>query len=198
MGSSSLTSDGTQPPASRVKSLSHWNSREVPILLVLSRARLFVTPLDCSPPGSSVHGISQARILEWVAPNWMLKATLTGISSTAHCKVDPLGSPNLHVNGLDNQGAEKAGKKGGLCLSTGRKVLFLFVCFAAVPGLPTWCYLVHWYLNWSHLVSDFYPKPLGDGTCLGIAFILRFYTGMGPTQTQIISSEKIAQELKWG
>ena len=24
-------------------------------------------PVDCSPPGSSVHGISQARILEWVA-----------------------------------------------------------------------------------------------------------------------------------
>ena len=24
-------------------------------------------PLDCSPPSSSVHGISQARILEWVA-----------------------------------------------------------------------------------------------------------------------------------
>ena len=24
-------------------------------------------PMDCSLPGSSVHGISQARILEWVA-----------------------------------------------------------------------------------------------------------------------------------
>ena len=24
-------------------------------------------PMDCSQPGSSVHGISQARILEWVA-----------------------------------------------------------------------------------------------------------------------------------
>ena len=24
-------------------------------------------PMDCSPPGSSVHGISEARILEWVA-----------------------------------------------------------------------------------------------------------------------------------
>ena len=24
-------------------------------------------PVDCSPPGSSVHGISQARILEWTA-----------------------------------------------------------------------------------------------------------------------------------
>ena len=23
-------------------------------------------PMDCSPPGSSVHGIFQARILEWV------------------------------------------------------------------------------------------------------------------------------------
>ena len=24
-------------------------------------------PMDCSPPGSSAHGIFQARILEWVA-----------------------------------------------------------------------------------------------------------------------------------
>ena len=27
----------------------------------------FCDPMDCSPPGSSVHGLSQARILEWVA-----------------------------------------------------------------------------------------------------------------------------------
>ena len=32
----------------------------------LSRVRL-CDPMDCSPPGSSVHGILQARILEWVA-----------------------------------------------------------------------------------------------------------------------------------
>ena len=24
-------------------------------------------PMDCSPPGSSVHSVLQARILEWVA-----------------------------------------------------------------------------------------------------------------------------------
>ena len=24
-------------------------------------------PMSCSPPGSSIHGISQARVLEWVA-----------------------------------------------------------------------------------------------------------------------------------
>ena len=27
---------------------------------------LLCDPMDCSLPGSSVHGISQARILEWV------------------------------------------------------------------------------------------------------------------------------------
>ena len=27
----------------------------------------FCDPMDCSPPGFSVHGILQARILEWVA-----------------------------------------------------------------------------------------------------------------------------------
>ena len=24
-------------------------------------------PMDCSPPGSSVHGVLQARVVEWVA-----------------------------------------------------------------------------------------------------------------------------------
>ena len=33
---------------------------------MLSHVRL-CDPLDCSPPGSSVHGILQERILEWVA-----------------------------------------------------------------------------------------------------------------------------------
>ena len=28
---------------------------------------LGIDPIDCSPPGSSVRGILQARILEWVA-----------------------------------------------------------------------------------------------------------------------------------
>ena len=36
-------------------------------LVLFSRVRLFCDPMDCSPPGSSVHGISQTRILEWVA-----------------------------------------------------------------------------------------------------------------------------------
>ena len=34
---------------------------------LFSRVRLFCDPMDCSPQGSSIHGILQARILEWVA-----------------------------------------------------------------------------------------------------------------------------------
>ena len=32
-----------------------------------SHVRLFVTPKDCSPPGSSAYGNLQARMLEWAA-----------------------------------------------------------------------------------------------------------------------------------
>ena len=34
---------------------------------LLSHVQLFVISMDCSLPGSSVHRIFQARVLEWVA-----------------------------------------------------------------------------------------------------------------------------------
>ena len=36
-------------------------------MLVAQSCLTLCDPMDCSPPGSSVHGILQARILEWVA-----------------------------------------------------------------------------------------------------------------------------------
>ena len=36
-------------------------------VLVTELCLTLCNPMDCSPPGSSIHGISQARILEWVA-----------------------------------------------------------------------------------------------------------------------------------
>ena len=33
----------------------------------LSHVQLFSDPMDCNLPGSSVHGIFQARVLEWIA-----------------------------------------------------------------------------------------------------------------------------------
>ena len=46
------------------------SSRRTPTSGLVSVTHLCPTlcdPMDCSPPGSSVHGILQARILEWVA-----------------------------------------------------------------------------------------------------------------------------------
>ena len=37
------------------------------LFLVSKFCLILCNPMDCSPPGSSVHGISQARIHEWVA-----------------------------------------------------------------------------------------------------------------------------------
>ena len=37
------------------------------LVLVTQSCLTLCDPMDCSPPGSFVHGIPQARILEWVA-----------------------------------------------------------------------------------------------------------------------------------
>jgi len=39
--------------------------------------------MDCSPPGYSVHGILQARILEWVAISFSRDLTNPGIKPTS-------------------------------------------------------------------------------------------------------------------
>ena len=49
------------------ESKNHLKSKWRSEVKWLSRVRLFVTPMDCSLPGSSVHGIFQARVLDWVA-----------------------------------------------------------------------------------------------------------------------------------
>ena len=36
-------------------------------MLVAPSCLTLCDPMDCSPPGFSVHGILQARIVEWVA-----------------------------------------------------------------------------------------------------------------------------------
>ena len=52
--------------------LAMWHEQDlsVPDIIISEVAQSCPTlcdPVDCSPPGSSVHGILQARILEWGA-----------------------------------------------------------------------------------------------------------------------------------
>ena len=51
-------------------------------------------PMDCSPTGSSVHGILQARILKWVA------SSFSRVSSQPRVKP---GSPTLQADSLPSE-----------------------------------------------------------------------------------------------
>ena len=62
-------------------------------------------PLNCSLPGSSVHGISEARILGWVAIFSFRRSSRPGIKPKflrlLHGQTDPLlseppGKPQIH------------------------------------------------------------------------------------------------------
>ena len=48
-------------------------------------------PMDCSPPGSSVHGIFQARVLEWGA----IAFSRDGHLHTAIFKMDSQQGPTV-------------------------------------------------------------------------------------------------------
>ena len=49
------------------KTIIHNKFYLVVVVLVFQSCPTLCNSMDCSPPGSSVHGILQARILEWVA-----------------------------------------------------------------------------------------------------------------------------------
>ena len=47
--------------------MSHLGNPTILLCLVNQLCLTLCNPMDCSPPGSSIHGVLQARILEWVA-----------------------------------------------------------------------------------------------------------------------------------
>ena len=79
-------------------------------LSVTQSCLTFCDPMDCSPPGSPVHGIFQARILEWlpfpppgdlpnprIEPLSLLSPALAGRFFTTV----PSGKPGVTKNGKD-------------------------------------------------------------------------------------------------
>ena len=63
-----------------------------------------MTPLDCSLLGSSVHGILQARILEWVAMLSSRGSSRVRVQTWVSCITDSLPS--------EPPGKPRGGKKG--------------------------------------------------------------------------------------
>ena len=66
-------------------------------VLIIQSCPALCDPMDCNPPSSSVHGISQARILEWAAISFFRGVFLTQ-------------GPNLHLQGQGFFTTEPPGK----------------------------------------------------------------------------------------
>ena len=85
-------------------------------------------PMDCSPPGSSVHGIFQARILEWVAFLWGIfpaQGSNLCLFCLLHCQAGssppvlfPLPHPSLMLATLFLSMSPSQAAISGLCLSS--------------------------------------------------------------------------------
>ena len=100
------------------------------VVQLLSRVRLFCDPMDCDPSGSSVHGISQARILEWVAIPPPGDLPEPGIKPR---------SPALQVDSLPSDPPGKA-------MNTAVGSLFLLQAPGSKVGrdkLGNWCCHIH-------------------------------------------------------
>ena len=78
-------------------------------------------PMDCSPPGSSIHGIFQARVLEWVAislsnaPNigapQYTRQTLTDIKGEIDSSTIIVGDFNTPLTPMDRPSKQKINKE---------------------------------------------------------------------------------------
>ena len=101
----------TVPSPFQNQGLFQWvylNEEQIKPMCVLCRCShvWLCDPMDCSPPGSSVHEVLQARILEWVAmpcsrgsswlrhqPASLMPPALTGSSrATWEAQIKPKGS----------------------------------------------------------------------------------------------------------
>ena len=96
-------------------------------MLIAQSCLTFCDPMDCSLPGSSVHGILQARILEWVVfpsledlPNPGIKSgspALQADSLPAELPGKPMGKVDSKQMGAGDgkqQGSEKGYRRRGM------------------------------------------------------------------------------------
>ena len=62
-------------------------------------------PVDCSPPGASVHGILQARVLEWVAISFSRGSSPPRDQTQVSHIAEPLGNFPFFVLARVKQGS---------------------------------------------------------------------------------------------
>ena len=109
---------------------------------MLSHIQLFCDPMDCSLPSSSVHGIFQARKLEWVAISYSRESSLPRDRTSISC----IGMWILYSAplGIPNQIRSVAQSSPGLCSPMNR----------STPGVPVHHQLPEFTQTHIYRVSD--------------------------------------------
>ena len=73
------------PPSLGFSRQEHWSGLPFPSLMreseVTQSCPTLSDPMDCGPPGSSIHGIFQARVMEWGATAFSVLTPYTKINS---------------------------------------------------------------------------------------------------------------------
>ena len=91
------------PPSLGFSRQEHWNGLPFPSPMheseVVQSCPTLLDPVDCSPPDSSVHGIFQARVPEWVALSFSRGLPFPSSGDFPNPEIKPK-SPTLQADAL--------------------------------------------------------------------------------------------------
>ena len=98
-----------------------WDDHMLLILMLWCMCLNLRNPMDCSLPGSSLHGILQARILEWVAISVSRRSSQPRVWTWISCICRPI------VYCLNHQGSPKT-RQGCLVSSILFSIVLMVLC----------------------------------------------------------------------
>ena len=122
--------------------------------------------MGCSPPGSSVHGISQARILEWVAISSCRRSSQPGGQTHISCIKGRFFTPEPLGSSLNGKIYAKYRRRF-------HSWNWSIICHVPTPQFKIWD--PRSYLETSPLcpaAAAWYPLPSRDNHCPAFAYFL--------------------------
>ena len=103
-------------------------------MLVTQSCPTLCDPMGCSPPSSSVHGILQARLLEWLSFSSKGALPNSGIKPR---------SPTFQADSLQSEPPEKPQKCRHTSVLFHGRVWFIYSTKEQWPSLVDFCYICH-------------------------------------------------------
>ena len=131
--------------------------------------------MDCSPPGSSVHGILQDRTLEWVAMPFSMGSSQSRDRTWVSCTADRLFTIGVTIVGRDTNWYSHYGKQYEVLHNFKMKLLYdpeITLKVKVAQSCPTLCNPMDYSLPGSSVhgilqarILEWVAIPLSRGSC---------------------------------